>query len=147
MSVRRAAGFTLVEVLIAATIMFATIAVVSDTYRASLAASRKAESTVRLLAPLRAVLSLIQQRLLKESSAELSDSGEMMGVSYSFVAKSISFLPPAPRFDPDAGEQLYYQPRYRLYEVSLRLSIAEQVRDFTYREIAWTPSVAGVASR
>jgi type II secretory pathway pseudopilin PulG len=147
MRARLHAGFTLIEVLIAATIMFAAIAVVSDTYRASLAASRKAETTVRLLAPLRAVLTVIQQRLTQEPAAELAGKGEMMGVNYSFVAKSISHLPPARRFDPDVGELVNYQPRYRLYDVALRLTFAGQARDFAYREIAWTSSVAAAASR
>ena len=147
MKFRYRSGFTLVEALIAATIMFATIAVISDTYRASLAASRKAEITVRSLAPLRAILSVVQQRLAQEPAADLKGKGEIMGVSYFFVAKAIDYLPPASRFDPDTGEFVRYQPRYRLYDVSLRLGFSGSTRDYTYREIAWTPSVVAVASR
>ena len=49
---RRGAGFTLVEVLIAATILFATLAIVTESYRASLMASEKAPRTAKMLTPM-----------------------------------------------------------------------------------------------
>ena len=54
----RARGFTLIEVLIAATILFTVLAFATETYRNSLLASSRAEGLVSLLTPLQQVVQL-----------------------------------------------------------------------------------------
>ncbi len=60
---RRQHGFTLIEVLIAATILFAAVTVISETYRASLLASRRAENVAAMLGPLPLIVAAVRERL------------------------------------------------------------------------------------
>lgn len=131
-------GFTLVEVLIAATILFTAMAVISESFRASLAASRRADDTVQLLTPLPLIVETIASELRNQPDASVQGEGALLGVDYRFEANTLAFDPPLPRFDPDLGELIIYAPRYRLYEVSLVLVSGSRSRAFRYRELAWS---------
>lgn len=132
-------GFTLVEVLIASTILFATITVISESYRASLMASEKATRTAQMLTPLPLIVGHIKNKLLETPEERVRGSGEVLGVQFDFDARSIKFAPPPPRFEPETGELRSYAERFRLYEVRLKLRARAQNREFTYRELAWLP--------
>lgn len=134
----RIRGLTLIEVLIAATILFTMLAVVSESYRASLMASSRAEDTVRLLTPLPLITSAVRQQLMANPIERVEGGGELLGVRYRFVADSLDYRPPLPRFNTDTGEFTTYPPRFRLYEVSLELRSKRAVRSWRYREVAWS---------
>lgn len=136
---RREAGFTLIEVLIAATILFLVIAVAADTYRSALLASRKAEGLLELLTPLSLVTAAVRDSLRSTPREQLTGGGELLGVHYRFQAATARYGPPAARFDPDAGAFTRYSPRFRLYDVRLTLSKGERQREFLYQELAWEP--------
>lgn len=139
MSRRRSGGFTLVEALIAATIFFATVGVVSEAYRASLAASRKAEITARLLTPLPIIVSHIANRLKDERADEWRERGVMQGVRYDAAARVAKRIAPPRRVDPDAGVVVNSGARFKLYEVTIDLKVSGQSRQFKYEELAWAP--------
>lgn len=145
MAVRRApiGGFTLVEVLIAATILFTALTVISEAYRASMASSRRAEVVVRLLSPLPFIVQSIGQRLRENPQERLEGRGEIFSVVYKFSAISSKFEPPPSRFEPDLGDFTTYQPRFRLYDVSLTLESEGYTRQFSYQEMAWLPLERG----
>jgi prepilin-type N-terminal cleavage/methylation domain-containing protein len=132
-------GFTLIEVLIAATILFATLAVVSDSYRANLNSSRRAEIVTRMLTPLPMVVSSVQNQLRENPIDRLSGSGSALGVVYRYEAVSTLFEPPPPNLDADTGEVENYPPRFRLYDVNLTLELEGQSREYVYQELAWLP--------
>lgn len=134
-------GFTLVEVLIAATILFTSLAVVSESYRASLLASDKASRVAELLTPLPLILGHIQSRLLENPIDVVSGRGEVLGVAYEFEARSIKFGAPPRRVEPETGEYRTYPPRFRLYNVELSLNAGTQNRRFEYQELSWLPGV------
>ncbi len=136
--IRSIRGLTLIEVLIAATILFAMLTVVSESYRASLMASSRADDTVRLLTPLPLITSAVRQKLIDDAGDRVEGSGELLGVRYRFVADSLEFRPPLPRFNPDTGEFAKYPPRFRLYDVSLELRSKRIARSWKYREVAWS---------
>ncbi len=138
-SVRQRRGFTLVEVLIAATILFATLAVVADSYRANLDASRRAEIITRMLTPLPMVVSNVQNQLRENPIDRLNGSGSALGVVYRFEAVSTLFEPPPPNLDSDTGQVENYPPRFRLYDVNLTLELEGQSREYIYQELAWLP--------
>ena len=139
MKLARATGFTLVEALIAATIFFATIGVVSEAYRASMAASRKAELTARLLTPLPIIVSHIANRLKDERADEWREQAAMQGVRYDARARIARRVAPPRRFDPDSGVIVNSAARFKLYEVTVDLSVAGLTRQFKYEELAWAP--------
>jgi hypothetical protein len=139
-------GLTLIEVLIASTILFAAITVVSETYRTSLAASDKAERLVRLVTPLPLITAKIRDDLRTNPQNRVTGSGEFLGVVYSFEATSIAFEPPARRFDPDMSGVVDYAPRYRLYDVTVALKLGSARRSYIYQEIAWLPEAERLVS-
>ena len=136
---RREAGFTLIEVLIAATILFTVLAVASETYRNALLASAKAETVVEMLTPLPLITSSIRNQLRTNPVERLQGAAELLGVEYSWQAETARYGSPAPRFDPDQIEFTEYSPRYRLYDVELKLQLRGQQRTFLYQELAWGP--------
>jgi type II secretory pathway pseudopilin PulG len=138
--VKPSRGFTLIEVLIAATITFTVIAVASASYSTSLQASRRAEAVVNLLAPLPLITTNIRNALRDAPRERLSGRAEMLGVRYQYDAHTIRYGAPPRRFDPDATEFRDYKPRFRLYEVQLALETAGAKRNFVYQELAWEPA-------
>ena len=136
---RAVRGFTLVEALIAATIFFASIGIVSEAYRASLAASRRAEVTAKLLTPLPIIVSQIADRLRDEHGDEWAGNGALLGVSYRASAKVIKKAAPPRQFDLDSGAKIQYAARFKVYEVLIDLSLLGQSRQFKYEELAWEP--------
>lgn len=137
---QKIAGFTLVEALIAATIFFASIAIVAEAYRVSLAASRKAESTATLLAPLPLLVSQVADRLRENPTGDrLDERGVVLGVEYAIVARARPAAAPLERFDLDSGARVRYTPRFKLFDVEIRLSVSGAQRVFSYRELTWLP--------
>jgi len=130
-------GFTLLEVLIAATILFTAIAVASETYRAALLASRKAETLVAMLTPLPLITSSIRNQLRSNPVERLEGGADMMGVQFNWQADTVRYEPPPSRFDPDELDFKTYPPRFRLYDVRLELQLRGQNRVYLYQEIAW----------
>lgn len=140
LQVQHARGFTLVELLIAGTILFAVITTITEAYRTSLQSSLRAEETVRIITPLRLIVSDIANELQNEVAETSQGGGTMLGVNYRYAAQSVLFTPPATRFEPDTSNFRNYEPRYRLYDVNLTLTYRGRSREFKYQELAWTGS-------
>ncbi len=130
-------GMTLVEVLIAATILFATITIVSDAYRGSLAADLRARRVAELLAPTPLIVARVQSDIRLKPQPVVEGRGVIAGVNFAYRASSREPVPPPPRFDAEFAEFVVYEPRFRLYDVRLTLTSGSISREFTYRELAW----------
>ena len=135
----RQRGFTLLEVLIAATILFTVLAVATETYRNSLLASGRAQGLVTMLTPLPLITSAIRNQLRSNPVEKLSGSSELLGVGYEWEAITVRYGSPPYRFDPDMTDFVSYPKRFRLYDIRLKLRRAKQEREFLYQEIAWEP--------
>jgi type II secretory pathway component PulJ len=134
-------GFTLIEVLIASVILFASITVISESYRASLAAGQRATATAEMLTPLPLITSTIRASLRERPEERLNGEGELLGVRYSFEAVTVRFEPPPPTIDIDLQDIRTFAPRYRLYDVRLSLERRSARRQFIYQELAWLPQL------
>ena len=132
-------GFTLLEVLIAATILFTVLAVATETYRNALLASSRAEGLVNLLTPLPLITSAIRSQLRSNPVEKLDGNAELLGVRYEWEAMTVRHGAPARRFDPDFADFRDYPQRFRLYDVRLKLARGGQERVFLYQELAWEP--------
>lgn len=132
-------GFTLVEVLIAAVIMFTVLATATVSLRGAMYASERASKTTELLAPLPFITPTIREILRDNPSPERSGEGAMFGVEYRFHASTARFGSPPARFDPDVTDFVEYPPRFRLYDVELELERDGEKESFIYQELAWLP--------
>ena len=143
MSVREQRGFTLIEVLIAAVIMFTVLATATVSLRAAMHASERASRTTELLASLPWITPTIRERLREypgdNLATERSGEGVMFGVGYRFRALLVRSGAPPPQFDVDAGDFIEYAPRFGLYDVELELEREGEKRRFVYQELAWQP--------
>ena len=134
---RRQSGFTLVEVLIAAVIMFMVLATAALSLRTAAHASERAASTVELLTPLPWIVPVIREDLRNDPAAERSGEGRLFGVDYRFRANIVRLGAPPPRFDPDVADFVDYRPRFALYDVELELEREGESTSFLYQELAW----------
>jgi len=143
MSVHEQRGFTLIEVLIAAVIMFTVLATATVSLRAAMHASERASRTTELLAPLPWITPTIRERLREHSgdnlATEHSGEGVVFGVEYRFHALLVRSAAPPPRFDPDVIDFIEYAPRFGLYDVELELEREGEKSRFVYQELAWSP--------
>ena len=134
-------GLSLIEVLIAATILFAALAVVSDGYRSSVTAGQRAATAAELVTPLPVILGVVKRQLFDQLSDRVTGSGEFLGVDYRFSADSLSFSPPPAGYDFSSDSERIFKPRYRLYSVELVLSKGSATRKLVYRELAWSREI------
>jgi type II secretory pathway component PulJ len=132
-------GFTLIEVLIASVILFATITVVAESYRTSLASGQRATAVIEMLTPVPLIISTIRARIRDRPEQRLTEEGQLLGVRYTFEAVSVRFEPPPPSIDLEMQRLRVFNPRYRLYEVTLYLERGSVKRQFVYKELAWLP--------
>ena len=143
MSLRGQGGFTLIEVLIAAVIMFTVLATATLSLRGAMHASERASRKTELLAPLPWITPTIRARLREypgdKLATERSGEGVMFGVEYRFHASLVRSAAPPSRFDVDAAEFVEYAPRFGLYDVELELEREGEKSRFVYQELAWQP--------
>ncbi len=143
MSVREQRGFTLIEVLIAAVIMFTVLATATVSLRGAMHASERASRKTELLAPLPWITPTIRERLREypgdNLATEHSGEGVVFGVEYRFHASLVRSGAPPSRFDVDAAVFIEYAPRFGLYDVELELEREGEKSRFVYQELAWQP--------
>lgn len=142
MNARRQSGFTLIEVLIAAVIMFTVLATATLSLRGALVASERATRTTELLAPLPWITSTIREDLREATGdrliPEYSGAGVLFGVGYRFRALNVRSGAPTSRFDADAIDFIEYAPRFGLYDIELELAREGETSSFIYQELAWS---------
>lgn len=131
-------GLTLLEVLIASVILFTAVTVASEAYRTNLLATLKASDTATILTPVPLIVEQVRQELRARPEERVEGRGEALGVVFEFSAETVAFAPPPRRFDPDTAEFRTYEPRFRLYAVTLSLRRGLRQRQFSYRELAWS---------
>ena len=143
MSLHGQRGFTLIEVLVAAVIMFTVLATATLSLRTAMHASERASRTTELLAPLPFITPTIRSNLREESNdklpSEQSGAGRLFGVEYRYHATLVRSGAPPTRFDVDAAAVVEYSPRFGLYDVELELEREGETSRFIYQELAWQP--------
>ncbi|WP_404401724.1 prepilin-type N-terminal cleavage/methylation domain-containing protein [Idiomarina seosinensis] len=151
----RQQGFTLVEILIASTILFMVLASATLSYRTLVHSEQQASEVVELHSVLPILYATLQNNIREQNelASSMNGSGELMRWNYDWVATRNRVVAPAERFDPNLSEFTEYEPRYAVYDIELRISLrdgarAGKQRQFNYQELIWkTAPAVPVASR
>ena len=139
---KESGGFTLIEVLVATTILLATIAVSSNIYLTSIANSSAASNhlVINRVAP--SLIDGIQFSIrqgAQQGQTTLGNQGVEWDVKYQWnavVERSSS----APQYFSDIERRWVRSERqYQLWAVALTLELNGTTREVSYRELAWGP--------
>ncbi|MDT0602815.1 PulJ/GspJ family protein [Thalassotalea castellviae] len=134
-------GFTLIEVLVAAVILFASIATVSMVYRGAFLSSEKAEQHVTLSGMMPIILANIKKdiRSLGDSQEnELAKQGQVWEVSYQWKAQQVDFKSAPTKLDVDTGDYVTPPLKYKLWLVELAVQYRSTNQQFQFHELSWT---------
>jgi prepilin-type N-terminal cleavage/methylation domain-containing protein len=141
-------GFTLLEILIAMTILFSVAAAALAAYQGVNISTQRAADVTRNLTWLNPLTDHIRQQLQQSEQAELNGEGELAGVRFNWIARLHEQAPPPARFEAESGAFIEYAPRYRLYRVELNVQYDGKPRTYQFMELVWAlAAVPNQASR
>lgn len=134
-------GFTLIEVMVAAVILFSVIATVSMVYRGAFLSSEKANNHISMTSVLPSVLANIQQTIQEQSKnalTELNYQDSAWQVKYQWSAKLLKFKSAPEKLDVDSGNFITPPLKYKLWQVVLILKFNGVEKTYNYNELGWT---------
>lgn len=135
-NVARPRGFTLIEVLIAMTILFGLVTTGLVAFQNAQNNSERAVRVIKLLNQVEYIKHSIKAELLQNPMAT-AGAGRLAGVAYQWQAETTALLAAPPTIDPDSGVDTVPEPRFRLANISLTLSLGSTERYFQYQELTW----------
>ena len=137
---RTASGFTLIEILVAMTILFAAVATSMLAFQNSLNNTERAARSIEILTPLQDIVATIQSQLQsppdlasRGHQAATSGEGMLLNVNYQWQAS------PYRRAEPysEVNQTNTRNRQFVLYEVELELTLGTLRREFVYLELVW----------
>lgn len=130
------AGFTLVETLVAAVILFAVLTSASLAFQSAIISSAKAETRVRMLAVVPRVRNEVTQQM--RVGNRVSGNGVMGAVQYEWSAV-LSTSGSALNIDAtDAMSGSAPEERvFNLWRVTMSLELSGSQREFAFTELTW----------
>jgi type II secretory pathway pseudopilin PulG len=129
-------GFTLVEILIAMVILFATISTGMLAYSNALSNSERAKNVIKIYSALPMLQQSIKQQLLQNPELT-SGKGQLLGVNFEWHAEPGELTSPPAEIDDVDGSATQRAARYRQHRISLLLRFAETERQIIYQELTW----------
>ena len=135
MSSARQGGFSLIETLVAATIMFSVLVSAFLAFQSSITASAKAETRIELLASVPRVRVFVSEAI--RSSGDLLGAGSLGGVSYEWEADAVT---QGVALDLDAvgdNPSEFGERTFNLWRVAVKLELDGSQREFFFTEITW----------
>ena len=138
---KKAQGFTLIEVLVAAVILFTCIAMVSVVFRGAFISSEKANNQMVISGVLPAILATLQQDIRQQGNlalTQLTNNGAMWDVNYQWQAAIVSHQSAPEKFDPQSQKLVVLAPRYKLWQVQLTLKYKSLSKHYQFNELSWS---------
>ncbi len=136
---QQSAGFTLIEVLIAAVILFSALAITAQLYSASSLSAQKASNKAHFyqINPIAITTIKAEIRQLTENRklTELSSEFTISGIHYQWQAQRTAFEARAPDYDDLAPPK----PQFGLFQVNVigKNTLSEKVDEFQFRVASW----------
>lgn len=130
-------GFTLIEVLIAAIILFSALALISDIFKSAMLSSSKATTNSLYFQITPSAISAIKANLREKVSGKNLQTidGDVMlfGIKYQWSAKRISYkAPPSSELDDFVPES-----RFSIYDVQVTANQSSKERMFSFEVATW----------
>lgn len=130
-------GFTLLEVLVAALIMFTVLSLSALGVQSVRLSSHKSERLIKALTPVRVITMQIKQQLQAAQSETPTGEGKVQDVVYQWQATLLELKAAPVQLDPDTGVFTNSEPRFKLYEIQVTFSYDGFTTDKIYREVIW----------
>lgn len=138
---RQQLGFTLIEVLVAALILFSTIATVSMIYRGAFISSEKSNAYININGVLPSILATIRDEIRQQGNArseQITNSTTTWQVKYHWQADLVSHKSAPVKIDVDTGNLITPPEKYKLWQVMLTLEYNGLKKHYQFRELSWT---------
>jgi len=132
-------GFTLIEVLIAAVILFSALAITAELYTASSLSAQKINNKAHFyqINPIAITVIKTEIRQLSEdrSLADLSSEFSISGIHYQWQAQRVAFKPRA----PDIDDIIPPNPQFGLFQVNVTAqnTKSNKTDEFQFRVATW----------
>ncbi len=130
-------GFTLIEVLLAAVILFMFLTMASMAFNQAANASLKAERAAKVAAIVPLLTQNIKEVILRSRGTSESGQGQFGQMAFRWKASLKQRKAPPPRFDPAELEFKHYPERFNLWLVDLVVIIGSYERHWQYEELSW----------
>lgn len=131
-------GFTLIEVLIAATILFAVITTVSQVYKGAITASIRASRAVDAAAVVPLLADTITFHIRQAGpDAPIAQQGVIHDYMFSWQANVIKRSPAAPRFEFETDRYVTGDERFYLWQVQLELTKERYAAQYEFTVLSW----------
>lgn len=135
----RQAGFTLLEILVAALILFSVLATMTEVLRTALGSSVSAEASLALSEAAAALRPQVTEALRAgDPQAGAQDGAGTYGeTAYRWRAEAIDQGETLPFPDTMASEGMEQRRTVSLWNVNLTVSHGARERTFTFLELSW----------
>lgn len=133
-------GFTLIEVMVAAVILFSVIATVSMVYRGAFLSSEKANNHINIAAVVPSVLAMIKleiQSKKNEHKSLLTGNDSTWQVKYQWQAQLLEQKSPPSKYDDFTKEMATAAIKYQLWQVQLTIEHKGFTKKHQFKELSW----------
>jgi len=134
-------GFTLIEVLMASVILFASIATVSMIYSGAFISSERANQHVKLSSILPSLLANIRDDIRTEGNTletQLTQKGQVWSIDYQWRANLVDQKSAPSKLDVDTGDYITPPLKYKLWQVNLETKYQSTVKEYQFYQVSWT---------
>lgn len=133
----KANGFTLIEVLIAGSIMFIVLVMVTDSFLTARNSARHAENVIAMLEPVSFIREDIKRQLFQGAGENKTGEGAAGQIRFSWHAAVTERAAPPSRFDLESNTTTEYAEKFYLYQIDLILYFNGQEKSLNYNELIW----------
>ena len=136
--VRKDNGFTLLEVLVAAFILFLVITAMTLVYRGAVLTSNKAERSLHFSALVTPICEQIRAQIRNSADQnKLEGEGVMGDVSFSWAAREDETSTEPDYFDPDHGDYIAGSRKFTLWTIHVVVKNGTASRQYEFSEMTW----------
>jgi type II secretory pathway component PulJ len=140
-NIKKDKGFTLIEVLVASVILFASIATVSMVYRGAFLSSEQANKHVSISGVMPSLLANIRADIRVQGNSfesQLEGQGNAWNVEYRWQATLVQHKSAPQRLDVDSGNYVNPPLKYKLWLVELDVQYKTNAKHYQFHEMSWS---------